>query len=80
MNSNSAIYYAFNSKNSAGENRLVQVVRIYYADLTALYMISLINGAENEFYPSEVVSKIVNSIILAEEAQNLTAESSSYEK
>lgn len=75
MNGNTAVYYAFYGKNSAGKDRLVQVVRLYNADLTAQYMITLMHSADDKFFTPEVGGKIINSITLAPEAQNLAAES-----
>lgn len=75
MNGNTAVYYAFYGKNSAGKDRLVQVVRLYNADLTAQYMITLMHSADDKFFTPEVAGKIINSITLSPEAQNLEAES-----
>ena len=74
MNGNTAVYYAFNGKNSSGKERLVQVVRLYNADLTALYMITLVHSADDEFFTPEIGGKIMNSITLSPDAQNLEAE------
>jgi len=50
------------------------VVILYNADLTAQYIISLLHRAEDEIFTPEVGEKIINSITLAQEAQNLAAE------
>ena len=73
MNGNTAVYYAFHGKNVDGKDRLVQVVRLFNADLTAQYMITLIHSAEDNFFTPEVGGKIINSITLAPDAQNLAA-------
>lgn len=75
MNGNTAVYYAFYGKNADGKDRLVQVVRLFNADLTAQYMITLLHSAEDKFFTPEVGGEIINSIALASEAQNLAAES-----
>lgn len=75
MNGNTAVYYAFYGKNADGKDRLVQVVRLYNADLTAQYMITLLHSAEDKFFTPEVGGEIINSITLAPDAQNLAAES-----
>ncbi len=74
MNGNTAVYYAFFGKNASGKDRMVQVVRLFNADLTAQYMISLIHSAEDEFFTPELAGEIINSITLSPEAQNLEAE------
>lgn len=74
MNGNTAVYYAFNGKNANGKDRLVQVVRLYNADLTAQYMVTLMHSADNKFFTSEVSGKIINSITMAPDAQKLAAE------
>lgn len=74
MNGNTAVYYAFYGTNAKGEDRLVQIVRLFNADLTAQYMVTFIHGAEDEFFTPELSGEILNSITLAPEAQNLTAE------
>lgn len=75
MNGNRAVYYAFYGKNANGKDRLIQVVRLYNADLTAQYMITLMHSADDKFFTPEVGGKIINSITLVPEAQNLAAES-----
>lgn len=75
MNGNTAIYYAFYGKNAAGKDRLAQVVRLFNADLTAQHMITLIHSAEDEFFTAEVGDKIINSITLSPDAQNLAYQS-----
>lgn len=75
MNGNKAVYMAFYGKNSAGKDRLVQVVRLYNADLTAQYIITLMHSADDPFFTPEVGGKIINSITLSPDAQNLEAES-----
>ncbi len=74
MNGNTAVYYAFYGKNANGKERLVQVVRLYNADLTAQYIITFMHSADDEFFTPEIAGKIINSITLAPEAQNLEAE------
>jgi len=74
MNGNAAVYYGLYGTSSAGKEYLVQVVTLYNADLTAQYTISLIHASGDEFFTAEVGSEILNSITLAEEAQNLVAE------
>ena len=64
MNGNTAIYFAFNGNNADGKERLVQIVRLYNADQTGLYMISLVHSAEDEFFTSEIGEQIINSITL----------------
>jgi len=65
MNGNKAVYYAFYGKGEDGKKRLVHVVTLYNADVTAQYGIALTHNAEDELFTSEVNSKIINSITLA---------------
>ena len=74
MNGNQAIYYACYGKNTEGIERLIQVVRIYNADLTAQYMITFVHTSGDEFFTQEVSGAIINSIKLADAAQHLEAE------
>jgi hypothetical protein len=74
MNGNKTIYYACYGTNAEGTDRLIQVVRLFNADLTAQYMITFIHTADDAFYTAEVGGAIINSITLAPEAQNLEAE------
>lgn len=73
MNGNTAVYVAFYGKNKNGKDQLIQVVRLFNADLTAQYMITVIHGAEDKFFTPEIGGKIINSITLAPDAQNLKA-------
>ena len=74
MNGNTAVYYAFNGVNAEGKERLVQVVRLYNADLTAQYAVTFIQNADDDFFTEEVGSKIINSITLSPDAQHLATE------
>ncbi|GEM_PF-1061179 len=74
MNGNTAVYYAFYGTNANGEDRLVQIVRLFNTDLTAQYMVTFIHSADDEFFTPELSGEIINSITLAPEAQDLTAE------
>ncbi|MBE6068185.1 MAG: hypothetical protein E7211_10925 [Clostridium lundense] len=73
MNGNTVVYYAFYEKSADGKDRLVQVVRLFNANLTAQYMITLLHSAEYKFFTPEVGGEIINSITLASDAQNLAA-------
>ncbi|HPB17220.1 MAG TPA: hypothetical protein PK705_05150 [Clostridia bacterium] len=74
MNGNQAIYYACYGKNAEGIDRLLQVVRIYNADMNAQYMITLTHTSGDEFFTAEVGGAIINSITLSDEAQHLKAQ------
>jgi len=74
MNGNTAVFHAFYGTNAKGEDRLVQIVRIFNAELTAQYMVTFVHSADDEFFTPELSGEIINSITLAPEAQNLTAE------
>lgn len=71
MNGNKAVFFGFYGKNSNGIDRMVQMIRIYNADLTGQYMISLVHDTDDEFFTAEIAEKIINSITLAPEAQNM---------
>lgn len=71
MNGNQAVYFAFFGTNASGKERTVQVVRLYNADLTALYVITFIHSADSDFFTADIASQLINSITLAPEAQNL---------
>lgn len=67
MNGNTAVYLAFYGENSSGVDRLIQVVRLFNADLTTQYIITLTHSAEDELFTPEVGGQIINSITLGTE-------------
>lgn len=73
MNGNQAVYYAFYGNNAEGKSRLVHVIRIYNAELTAQYVVTLLHSTDDEFFTEDVNSEIINTITLSQEAQNLVA-------
>lgn len=66
MNGSPAIYYGFNGVNADGIDRLVQIVRLYNADQTMMYLISMTQSIDDAFLTAEVGGEIINSITLAE--------------
>lgn len=64
MNGGTAVHFSFKGKNDLGNERLVQVVRLFNADQTAQYAITLVHSSEDKFFTSEVDNKIINSITL----------------
>lgn len=66
MNGNTAVYFAFYGMNADGKDRLVQVVRLFNADQTEHYIITLIHSAEDDFFTPEVGGQIINSITLGD--------------
>lgn len=74
INGNTAIYYAFTGKNTEGILRLVHAVRLYNADQTAQYIVLLVQTDGDEFFTSDIIDTIINSITLSADAQHLTAE------
>lgn len=74
INGNTAIYYAFTGKNTEGILRLVHAVRLYNADQTAQYIVLFVQTDGDEFFTSDIIDTIINSITLSADAQHLTAE------
>lgn len=74
LNGNTAVYYAFNGTTMDGSDRLVHILLLYNADLTAIYAIELNHGATDSFFDQNVNDQIINSITLADEAQHLPYE------
>lgn len=64
MNGNTAVYMAFFGKNAEGVVRLIQVVRLYNADETEIYVITFVHSAEDAFFTSDIAEQIINSITL----------------
>lgn len=64
MNGSPAVYYGFNGVNADGIDRLVQIVRLYNADQTMMYLISMTQSVDDAFLTAEVGGEIINSITL----------------
>lgn len=65
VNGNTAVSFSFNGKSTEGKDRLVHIVRLFNADQTVQYMITITHSADDKFITSEVVDKIINSIAIA---------------
>jgi len=66
MNGSPAVYYGFYGKNASGIDRLIQVVRLYTPEESAMYMIALAHDADDEFFTPEIAGEILNSITLGQ--------------
>lgn len=66
MNGSTAVYYGFNGVNADGVDRLIQIVRLYNADQTMMYLISMTQSVDDAFLTAEVGGEIINSVTLAE--------------
>jgi len=66
MNGSPAVYYGFYGKNASGIDRLIQVVRLYTPEESAMYMIALAHDADDEFFTPEISGEIINSIMLGQ--------------
>jgi hypothetical protein len=74
MNGNTAVFLGFTGKLADDTECIVQVVRLYNADETAMYMIAFTHRADDEAFTAELSGEIINSITLSPDAQNLKAE------
>lgn len=62
MNGAPGVYMSFYGVNANGQNRLVQILRLYTPDLTAFYQVALSHASEDAVFIPEVDAIIVGSV------------------